>query len=228
MNRDKVITYVNPEEGIQEIEAKAIILAAGCREKYTGNILIPIHKFTGIFTTGSAHRLVNYNGYLPGKEIIISGNDLWTLIVARRLVIEGANVKGIVTERKCFNRDELDIINGFNIPIIYQSEVIDIEGIERINLARIKNVYNEEITSIDCDSLILSVGYLPDSDFIKKMSIMMDGSYIKNKNNLTSVEGIFVCGTMEKGIDVLSNSGENGLKVGKQAAEYLEELRLNS
>ena len=166
--------------------------------------------------------------YLPGKEIIISGNDLWTLIVARRLVIEGANVKGIVTERKCFNRDELDIINGFNIPIIYQSEVIDIEGIERINLARIKNVYNEEITSIDCDSLILSVGYLPDSDFIKKMSIMMDGSYVKNKNNLTSVEGIFVCGTMEKGIDVLLNSGENGLKVGKQAAEYLEELRLNS
>lgn len=228
INRDKVITYVNPEEGIQEIEAKAIILAAGCREKYTGNILIPIHKFTGIFTTGSAHRLVNYNGYLPGKEIIISGNDLWTLIVARRLVIEGANVKGIVTERKCFNRDELDIINGFNIPIIYQSEVIDIEGIERINLARIKNVYNEKITSIDCDSLILSVGYLPDSDFIKKMSIMMDGSYIKNKNNLTSVEGIFVCGTMEKGIDVLLNSGENGLKVGKQAAEYLEELRLNS
>lgn len=223
INRDKVITYVNPEEGIQEIEAKSIILAAGCREKYTGNILIPIHKFTGIFTTGSAHRLVNYNGYLPGKEIIISGSDLWTLIVARRLVIEGANVKGIVTERKCFNRDELEIINGFNIPIIYESEVVDIEGIERINLVRIKNIYNEEITSIDCDSFILSVGYLPDSDFLKKMSIIMDGDYINNKNNHTSVEGIFVCGTMEKGVNALLNSGENGLKVGRQAAQYLNQ-----
>lgn len=228
INRDKVITYVNPEEGIQEIEAKSIILAAGCREKYTGNILIPIHKFTGIFTTGSAHRLVNYSGYLPGKETIISGSDLWTLIVARRLVIEGAKVKGIVTERKCFNRDELEIINGFNIPIIYQSEVIDIEGIERVNLVRIKNLYNEEIKSINCDSLILSVGYLPDSDFVKKISIMMDGNYIKNKDNHTSVEGIFISGTMEKGIDALLNSGENGIKVGKQAAKYLEELRVNS
>ena len=128
INRDKVITYVNPNEGIQEVEANAIVLAAGCREKYTGNIMIPIHKFTGIFTTGSAHRLINYSGYLPGKDVIITGNDMWTLILARRLVVEGANIKGIVTERKCFNRDELDIVNGFNIPIIYTSEVIEIDG----------------------------------------------------------------------------------------------------
>ena len=168
INRDKVITYVNPNEGIQEVEANAIILAAGCREKYTGNIMIPIHKFTGIFTTGAAHRLVNYSGYLPGKEVIITGDDMWTFILARRLVIEGANLKGIVTERKCFNRDELDIVNGFNIPIIYTSEVIEIEGEERVNLAKVKNIETEEITSIECDSLILSVGYLPDNDFIRK------------------------------------------------------------
>ena len=101
VNRDKIITYVNPEEGIVEIEAKAIILAAGCRERYTGNILIPIHKFTGIFTVGAAHRLINYSGYIPGKEVIISGDDIWTLIVARRLVIEGATIKGEIRQMCC-------------------------------------------------------------------------------------------------------------------------------
>lgn len=222
VNRDKIITYVNPNEGIQEIEAKSIILAVGCREKYTGNIMIPIHKFTGIFTTGSAHRLINYSGYLPGKEVVISGSNIWTLILARRLVIEGAKIKGIITERKSFNRDELDVINGFNIPIIYQSEVIEIEGEERINLTRIKNIYTDEITSIECDSLVLSVGYLPDTDFIRKMSIVMDDNTIKNENNHTSVEGIFVCGTMESGVTSLLNSGENGYKVGKQVSEYLK------
>lgn len=222
VNRDKIITYVNPNEGIQEIEAESIILAAGCREKYTGNIMIPIHKFTGIFTTGSAHRLINYSGYLPGKEVVISGSNIWTLILARRLVIEGANIKGIITERKSFNRDELDIINEFNIPIIYQSEVSEIEGEERINLTRIKNIDTDEITSIECDSLVLSVGYLPDTDFIRKMSIITDDNLIINKNNHTSVEGIFVCGTMESGVNSLLNSGENGYKVGKQASEYLK------
>lgn len=221
VNRDKIITYVNPNEGIQEIEAESIILAAGCREKYTGNIMIPIHKFTGIFTTGSAHRLINYSGYLPGKEVVISGSNIWTLILARRLVIEGANIKGIITERKSFNRDELDIINEFNIPIIYQSEVSEIEGEERINLTRIKNIDTDEITSIECDSLVLSVGYLPDTDFIRKMSIITDDNLIINKNNHTSVEGIFVCGTMESGVNSLLNSGENGYKVGKQVSEYL-------
>ena len=216
INIDKIITYVNPDEGIQEIEAKAIILATGCREKYTGNIMIPIHKFTGIFTIGSAHRLINYNGYLPGKEVVISGSDIWTLILARRLVIEGASIKGIITERKCFNRDELAIINGFNIPIIYQSQIVEIEGDERINLTRVKNIDTDEITSIECDSLVLSVGYLPDNDFIRKMNIII------NENNHTSVEGIFVCGTMKNGIESLLNSGENGYEVGKQVSKYLK------
>lgn len=223
INRDKIITYINPEDGISEIEAKSIILAAGCRERYTGNILIPIHRFTGVFTLGAAHRLVNYSGYLPGKEIIISGENKLTLIVARRLVIEGAKIKGIVTQRKSFNKDELDIINGFNIPVIYESEIIDIEGDERVNLARIRNLHSEEIISVVCDSLVLSVGYFPDIDFIKKMSIMMDGDYIKSENNHTSVEGIFICGTMKNGIESLWDSGKNGFKVGKQIAEYLKE-----
>ena len=186
--------------------------------------MIPIHKYTGIFTTGSAHRLVNYSGYLPGKEVIIIGDNMWTLILARRLLIEGANVKGIVTDRKSFNRDELDIVNGFNIPIIYTSEVIDVEGEERINLVRVKNSETDEINSIECDSLILPVGYLPDSDFIRKMNLIMDGDMIHSENNLTSVERCIYNWNYETGVKELFNSGENGFKVGNQVSEYLKNI----
>lgn len=225
VNRDKVITYVNPSEGIKSIEAESIVLAAGCREKYTGNIIVPVDKFTGIFTTASAHRLINLTGYLPGKEVVICGNDIWTLILARRLVIEGANIRGLITERKCFNRDELDIINGFNIPIVYQSEVVEVDGEERVNLVKVNNFEKNEISIIECDSLVLSIGYLPEVDFLRKMSIMMDGEMINTTNSETSVQGIFVCGTMENGIESLFNSGESGLKVGKIAADYLNKVK---
>ena len=105
---------------------------------------------------------------------------------------------------------------------IYTSEVIEIEGEERVNLAKVRNIETEEVTSIECDSLILSVGYLPDNDFIRKMSLMTDGDRVYSENNQTSVEGIFITGTMEKGIKDLFKSGENGFKVGKQVAEYLK------
>lgn len=226
INRDKVITYVNPNEGIQDVECDAVILAAGCREKYTGNIMIPIHKFTGIFTTAAAHRLVNFNGYLPGKEVVICGNDIWTLVLARRLVIEGSSIKGIVTNRKSFNRDELSVIKDFNIPVIYQSQVIEIEGEERVSLARIKNIDSDEITELECDSLVLSIGYFPEIDFLKNTSIMMECEKIQHKNNVTSVDGIFVCGTMADGSNEIFNSGKSGLDIGKQAVEYLKTIQV--
>lgn len=221
LNRDKVITYVNPEEGIQDITGKIIILAAGCREKYTGSIILPIDKFTGIFTTASAHRLINFSGYLPGKEVVLFGNDIWTLILARRLVIEGADVRGLITERKSFNRDELDIINAFDIPILYQSEVVEVDGEERVSLVRVNNIDKNEISTIECDSLVLSIGHLPETDFLRKMSIMMNGDVIDTNNNETSIQGVFVCGTMADGINSLFNSGESGLKLGIQVAKLL-------
>ena len=107
---DKKIKYVNPYEGEAEIIANKIILASGCREKYTGNIIVPIHKYTGIFSTAAAHRLVNFQGLLPGREVILSGNTMWTYILARRLVIEGAKVKGIITSRESVNEDLLEVI----------------------------------------------------------------------------------------------------------------------
>lgn len=220
---DKKIKYVNPYEGEVDIKAKKIILASGCREKYTGNIIVPIHKYTGIFSTASAHRLVNINGLLPGREVILSGNTIWTYILARRLVIEGAKVKGIVTSRQRLDEELSKIIDGFNIPIIFNSEVVEVGGSERIEWVRIENCsIKEDSEVIECDSLILAVGYYPELDYLKNSNIKLNGDYLYQENYKTSIEDIYCCGTIINGRNGLFNSGEEGYKVGKIVSAQLK------
>lgn len=220
---DKKIKYVNPYEGEVDIKAKKIILASGCREKYTGNIIVPIHKYTGIFSTASAHRLVNINGLLPGREVILSGNTIWTYILARRLVIEGAKVKGIVTSRQRLDEELSKIIDGFNIPIIFNSEVVEVGGSERIEWVRIENCsIKEDSEVIECDSLILAVGYYPELDYLKNSNIKLNGDYLYQENYKTSIEDIYCCGTIINGRNGLFNSGEEGYKVGKMVSAQLK------
>ena len=220
---DKKIKYVNPYEGEVDIKAKKIILASGCREKYTGNIIVPIHKYTGIFSTASAHRLVNINGLLPGREVILSGNTIWTYILARRLVIEGAKVKGIVTSRQRLDEELSKIIDGFNIPVIFNSEVVEVGGSERIEWARIENCsIKEDSEVIECDSLILAVGYYPELDYLKNSNIKLNGDYLYQENYKTSIEDIYCCGTIINGRNGLFNSGEEGYKVGKIVSAQLK------
>lgn len=221
VNEDKIITYVNPEEGISEVKAKSIILASGCREKYTGNIIVPIHKYTGIFTTASAHRLINFEGFLPGKEVIISGNNIWTLVLSRRLIIEGATVVSIITERSAFDEVEMEILEGFDIPIIYKSKITEVGGEDRIEWVRANIINNKENHILACDSLVLSVGYYPEFDYLKSLNIKANSNGIEHNDNAISIEGVFCCGTLASGISTLLKSGEEGLKVGKQAASYL-------
>lgn len=220
---DKKIKYVNPYEGEVDIKAKKIILASGCREKYTGNIIVPIHKYTGIFSTASAHRLVNINGLLPGREVILSGNTIWTYILARRLVIEGAKVKGIVTSRQRLDEELSKIIDGFNIPVIFNSEVVEVGGSERIEWVRIENCsIKEDSEVIECDSLILAVGYYPELDYLKNSNIKLNGDYLYQENYKTSIEDIYCCGTIINGRNGLFNSGEEGYKVGKIVSAQLK------
>lgn len=220
---DKKIKYVNPYEGEVDIKAKKIILASGCREKYTGNIIVPIHKYTGIFSTASAHRLVNINGLLPGREVILSGNTIWTYILARRLVIEGAKVKGIVTSRKRLDEELSKIIDGFNIPVIFNSEVVEVGGSERIEWVRIENCsIKEDSEVIECDSLILAVGYYPELDYLKNSNIKLNGDYLYQENYKTSIEDIYCCGTIINGRNGLFSSGEEGYKVGKIVSAELK------
>lgn len=225
INNDRVIYYVNPKEGVKEISGDAIIVASGCRDRYTGNIIVPIHKYTGIFTIGSAHRLVNIEGYLPGKEVVVLGKNKWALILARRLIIEGAKIKGIIdnSPNGFTTEEELDILEGFDIPIVNNSNVIEILGNERIESVRIQSNKDESISNIDCDSLILSVGYFPEIDFLRRANVQLDNEKLQlvTNNYETSIRGVYACGTVLNGENGIDSSGEEGKKVGEIVTEYL-------
>ena len=222
INRDKKIRYVNPEEGLVEVKAKAIIIATGCRERFTGNIIVPIHKYTGIFTRASAHRLINLNGFLPGKEVVITGNDIWTAILARRLIIEGANIKSIVTEKSKFEGEINEIIDDFNINVLYDSEISEVGGDERIQWVRTKKIGDNIENIIECDSCVLSIGYIPESEVLSNIKINGNSAFFQHNDNEISVKGIFICGTVVNGINGLLSSGEDGYIVGKKVADYIK------
>ncbi|GAB6169175.1 FAD-dependent oxidoreductase [Clostridium carnis] len=225
VTKDKVIVYVNPNEGMKEIKANAIILATGCREKFTGNIVVPVHKYTGIFTLVSAHRLINLHGFLPGKEVIIVGKNKWALLLARRLLIEGANVKAIIDNSSSgfVSEDETEIIDGFNINIIKNSRIIELYGNERIERVVIQSLDSGEVETVDCDSLILTVGYYPEVDCIRKANIELDEELVPEVVDYeTSIKGVYATGTILNGESGFEISGEEGAKVGKIVSDYLK------
>lgn len=228
VTKEKIIYYVNPSEGVTEISANTIIVASGCRDRYTGNIIVPIHKHTGIFTIGSAHRMVNLEGYLPGEEVVILGKSKWALILARRLIIEGAKIKAIIDNSpNGFTTDEeLEIIECFDIPIINKSKVIEVLGDERINAVKIQNNEDESITNIECDSLILSVGYFPEIDFLRKARVELDDEKLQliTRGYETSIKGIYACGTVLNGEAIIGISEEEGRKVGEIVSDYLKNM----
>ncbi|MGL5086385.1 MAG: NAD(P)/FAD-dependent oxidoreductase, partial [Clostridium sp.] len=225
ITKGRVVSYVNPKEGFTEVSASTIIIARGCRDRYTGNIIVPIHKYTGVFTIGAAHRLINLEGYLPGKEVVILGKSKWALILARRLIVEGAEVKAIIdnSPNGFITEEELDIVDGFNIPIINMANVIELSGNEKIESVGIQSEEDESIINVSCDCLILSVGYFPEIDFLRKAKIKLDNDKLRleTRGYETSIKGIFACGTVLDGEAGIGNSGDEGCRVGEIVADYL-------
>lgn len=225
INDEKTVTFVNPQDGVQSICGKSIIIASGCREKYTGNIIVPIHKYTGIFTVASAHKLVNFQGYLPGKEVIIVGKNRWSLLLARRLVIEGAKVMAIIdnSTNGFITKEDKELIAGFDIRIIENSNIIELSGKDRIGSVGIQKYDDGSFEEINCDSLILTVGYHPQIQFIKGTNIKVNQlEELVVENYKTSVDGIFACGTVVSGEAGLEVSGKYGKEAGLLVANYLK------
>ncbi|OOM12044.1 NAD(P)/FAD-dependent oxidoreductase [Clostridium saccharobutylicum] len=227
ITREKVVTYVSPKDGVKDESAGVIILAMGAKEKYCGNFLIPTNGLTGIFTVGEAQRIVNLEGYLPGKKTIIMAKDKWGFIMARRLIIEGGNVEGVILENefnKIANPEIESIIDGFNIPIIENSKVINVEGKTRVQKIRIMNVNDKTITERECDSLLLSVGFVPKVSILRKLKINFDDKTLgpKVKEFKTSLDGFFACGNIIYGEAALIMEEINGTECGIKAAEYIQ------
>lgn len=232
INSSKEITIVNPEDGMKRIKARSIILATGCREKYIGHMNISSNNFVGIYTIETAHQFVTMEGYLPGKEILIIGSSDISLIIARRLIVEGANIKAII-ERNPYimaKREKVkNIIDDFNIPVITSAVLGRIKGNERVNEVEINKIdlngNLKDTINFKCDTVLLSIDRFPERDLAVKadldMKDEMSGPLINDKFQC-SVDGILACGSLVNKSLWADDIVEQGFISGKVAAEYVK------
>lgn len=230
---DRLITATNEEEGIFTIEAKAIILAMGCRERAKGALNIAGTRPAGIYSAGTAQKLVNRKGYLPGKSVVILGSGDIGLIMARRMTLEGAKVKA-VCELMPYSgglaRNIEQCLNDFDIPLKLSHTVVQIHGKERIEGVTVAKVdenrkpIEETKEYIACDTLLLSVGLIPENELSVQAGIAMDpvtGGAVVDQNRQTSQEGIFACGNVLHVHDLVDFVSEEAEIAGGSAAEYI-------
>ncbi|MHA1252318.1 MAG: NAD(P)/FAD-dependent oxidoreductase [Candidatus Helarchaeota archaeon] len=231
---DKTIYAVNKDEGIMKIKAKAIILAMGCRERTRGNIMIPGTRPAGIYTAGLAQRLVNIEGLMPGKKFVILGSGDIGMIMARRLTLEGAEVKAVIEILPYTSgliRNRVQCLDDFGIPLLLKHTVIEILGKKRVEgvvIAEVdenRNPIKGTEKIIECDTLLLSVGLIPENELSKTCSVELDPATkgpIVDCYFQTNVEGIFACGNVLHVNDLVDNVALEGDKAGENAAKYVK------
>lgn len=226
INNEKEISYVNPKDGMKRMKAKSIVLATGSREKFKGNVSVPLNKFTGIYTSGTAHRFINIYGYLPGKNIVIIGSHDSDMIVARRIIVEGAKIEAIVESKDYLNSSQYtieNIIEEFNIPVKLGYTVNEVLGTERVEGVMISKSGEDE-QFIKCDSLLISVPWIPESYLGKKLGIRISNSsetILVNEEFETSEPGIFACGNVLHAYELSDVAVNEGYKVGEAVFNYL-------
>ena len=233
ISADKVVTAMNREDGILEIQAKAVVLAMGCRERSRGALNIPGYRPAGVYSAGTAQRLVNMEGYMPGREVVILGSGDIGLIMARRMTLEGAKVK-VVAELLPYSgglkRNIVQCLDDFDIPLKLSHTVVDIKGKERvegITLAQVDEnrrpiLGTEEFYS--CDTLLLSCGLIPENELSRELGVEMSpvtSGPLVNESLETNVEGVFACGNVLHVHDLVDFVSKEAQAAGKNAAEYV-------
>lgn len=232
LDNEGVVTYMNPKEGVCLIKTKTVVFATGCREKYTGKIHIATNGSTGIYTLGTVHKLVNLQGYLPGKEVVIMGTSDSALLVARRLVIEGSNVKAIIeggSHIRAKNIANRQVPEDFDIPVIYNSEIKEVIGKDRVNKVKILNKLTKECSIIECDGLALSVAWKAEIELLKKADIKISKDKnipLVDENFMTSQKGVFASGTILDHRATAKDSINDGYEAGEAVVRYISHLNL--
>lgn len=232
---ERQITATNEEEGIFTIEARAIVLAMGCRERPRGALNIPGTRPVGIYSAGTAQKLVNRKGYLPGKTVVILGSGDIGLIMARRMTLEGAKVKA-VCELMPYSgglaRNIEQCLNDFDIPLKLSHTVVEIHGdkrLEGVTIAKVdedRRPIAETKEYIPCDTLLLSVGLIPENELSLQAGIQMDavtGGAVVDQDRQTSVRGIFSCGNVLHVHDLVDFVSDEAAIAGKSAAKFIRE-----
>ena len=231
----KGLYLLSEQEGYLEISAGAVILAMGCREKNRGNINIPGSRPAGIMTAGLAQRMVNLEGYLPGREVVILGSGDIGLIMARRLTWEGAHVKGVVEIQPYpggLNRNIDQCLRDFAIPLYLSHTITEIRGNPRVEAVEVSPIdtHHEPRKKgrfvLSCDTLLLSVGLVPENELSLKAGIVLDPvtlGPVVNSNLMTNVSGIFACGNVLHVHDLVDYVSEEGEHCGKKVAMFLKD-----
>lgn len=234
----RVLTLMNREEGLFTVEAKAVILAMGCRERARGALNIPGYRPAGIYSAGTAQRYVNMEGRMPGKEVVILGSGDIGLIMARRMTLEGAKVK-VVAELMPYSgglkRNIAQCLDDFGIPLKLSHTVVDIAGKERVEgvtLARVDENSRpipgtEEY--IPCDTLLLSCGLIPENELSVGLGVSLNpvtSGPLVNESLETNVPGVFACGNVLHVHDLVDYVSEEAKKAGEKAAEYVSRQKM--
>lgn len=240
ISNDKVVTAMNSTDGMFTIEAKAVVLAMGCRERSRGALNIPGYRPAGIFSAGTAQRLVNIEGYMPGRRVVILGSGDIGLIMARRMTLEGAKVLAVAELMPYsggLKRNIVQCLNDFDIPLYRSHTVVDIQGKERvegITIAEVgpdrKPIPGTEI-HYDCDTLLLSCGLLPENELSKTAGVALSpitSGPVVNDSLETNIPGVFACGNVLHVHDLVDFVSQEAANAGKNAAKYIKDGEITS
>ena len=233
LTNERVLTVTSRERGVEQLRGRAVILAMGCRERPRGALNIPGYRPAGIYSAGTAQRLVNLEGFMPGREVVILGSGDIGLIMARRMTLEGAHVK-CVAELLPYSgglkRNIVQCLHDYDIPLLLSHTVVDIHGRERlegVTLAEVgpdrKPVPGSE-KYIPCDTLLLSVGLLPENELSEGAEVTLDrvtGGPAVNESLETNVPGIFACGNVLHVHDLVDYVSEEAARAGRAAAKFV-------
>ena len=237
ITQDRVVTAVNVKDGILNIQAGAIVLAMGCRERSRGAVGIGGTRPAGIYTAGTAQRFVNIEGYMPGKKVVILGSGDIGLIMARRMTLEGAKVLACVEVMPYsggLTRNIVQCLHDFDIPLYLSHTITDIQGRDRVERVIVSEVGPDrrpipgtEMT-FDCDTVLLSVGLIPENELSRGADVAMDprtNGPVVYENMETSIPGVFACGNVLHVHDLVDFVTAEAARAGRAAAEYCKGTR---
>lgn len=224
VSKDKVVTTVSGDEGLVKFSAAAVLFATGCREKPRGFISMSNFRFAGVYTIGTAQKLISQEGYMPGKAAIIIGSDDRALHLARRMTLEGAEIKAVIEKASKLKGSKTlieDCQRCFNIPILNPYRVVNVQGKDRIEGVIIKSMRDDLVEKelfIPCDTLLLSVRLCPDDSLFKALGFTID-----SKKGITNAAGFFVCGNVVYFHNSADTIVQEAYKIGENIASYVKE-----
>ncbi len=229
---ERKIYAINSESGMLEIQAKAVVLAMGCRERTRGALRIPGSRPAGVYSAGTAQRYVNIDGYMPGERAVILGSGDIGLIMARRFTLEGAKVEAVVEVMPYaagLTRNVVQCLEDFDIPLYLQSTVVEIHGkkrLEAVTIAQVDEKWNPipgTERTIECDTLLLSVGLVPENELSSQAGVAIDtitNGPIVDSTMMTNIPGIFACGNVLHVHDLVDNVSKESERAGMYAGRF--------